>query len=117
MCVCAADEVQSVKTAVSHGDRTLSEVTLMTLLLKCEARVITVQSLKARAVTAAENTRQSRAPVVERSLRGCWSSQIQSMTPTAQASHVVPIDLCRRRIGPTWKFSCAPFGFRSHISH
>lgn len=61
VCVRAADEVESVKTAVSHGDRTLSEMTLMTLLLKCEARVITVLSLKARAVTAEENTRQSGA--------------------------------------------------------
>ena len=52
--------MESVKTAVSHCDRTLGEMTLMTLLLKCKARVITLPSLKARAVTAAEeeNTKQ-----------------------------------------------------------
>lgn len=51
MCMCAAGEVESVKTAVSHCDRTLSEMALMTLLLlKCEARVITVLNLKAKAV-------------------------------------------------------------------
>lgn len=57
--MCAAEEVESVKTAVSHRDRTLGGMTLTALLLKCEARVITVLSLKAKAVTAEENTRQS----------------------------------------------------------
>ncbi len=58
LCVCADDLVESVKTVVSHGDRTLSEMTLMTLLLKCDARVITVPSLKAKAVTAEEKAKQ-----------------------------------------------------------
>lgn len=39
-------------------------MTLMTLVLKCEARVMTVPSLKAKAVTAEE-----RSSVVERSVR------------------------------------------------
>lgn len=59
MCVYAADEVQSVKAAVSHSDRARGEMTLMVLLLKCKARVITVLSLKAKAVTAEENGKQS----------------------------------------------------------
>lgn len=58
--VWVVDETECVKTAVSHRDRTLSEMTLMTLLLKCEARVVTVPSLKAKAVTAEEN-RKNRA--------------------------------------------------------
>lgn len=54
VCVCSR-EAESVKTAVSHCDRMLSKMTLTTLLLKCEARVVTVPSLKAKAVTAEEN--------------------------------------------------------------
>lgn len=88
----AVDEVERVKTAVSHCDRTLSEMMLMTLLLKCEARVITVPSLKAKAkaVAAEENTKQSGG---EESVGGCWSSQIQNTTPTLQMSRVVSINL------------------------
>lgn len=48
------DVAEIVKTAVSHCNGTLSKMTLMTLLLKCVARVITVPSLKAKAVTAEE---------------------------------------------------------------
>lgn len=58
MCAYAVNEAQSVKAAVSHCDRTHSKMTLMTLLLKCKARVITVLSLKAKAVTAQENRKQ-----------------------------------------------------------
>lgn len=64
--MCAVDEAENVKTAVSHCDRMLSEVTLMTLLLKCEAQVITVLGLKAKAVTAEENRKQSGVSVEER---------------------------------------------------
>lgn len=63
--MCAVGEVQSVKTAVSHCDGARGEMTLMTLLLKCKARVITALSLKARAVAAEENAEQSGNSVVE----------------------------------------------------
>lgn len=41
-----------VRPAVSHCDRELSKMMAMKCLLKCEAPVITVLSLKAKAVTA-----------------------------------------------------------------
>lgn len=64
--MCAVDEAENVKTAVSHCDRMLSEVTLMTLLLKCEAHVITVPSLKAKAVRAEKNRKRSGVSAEER---------------------------------------------------
>ncbi|CAB1413174.1 unnamed protein product [Pleuronectes platessa] len=42
-CGVKVNEAESVKAAVSHYDRKLREMTLMTLLLKCEARVVTAR--------------------------------------------------------------------------
>lgn len=90
--MCAVDEVQSVKTAVSHCDRACGKMTLMTLLLKCKARVITVLSLKAKAVTAEENTEQSGTV--------WWKPQefTQNTAPTVQVSHVVTTNLSIRSV-------------------
>lgn len=86
--MCAAEEVESVKTAVSHRDRTLARDDVNGALVKMRSPSDNSAELKGQSCHSRGEHEAEQCSEVERSEGGCRSSQIQNTQLTVQVSHV-----------------------------